>query len=133
MGTWGHASFENDDASDWVYALEEAEDSTLLHETLELATPPEPDAYLDASTCADAIAAAEVVAALLGRAAKELPESVTSWVEAHRGRHEKSLAPLALAAVARVRAGSELKETWEESGADEWNASLDDLVRRLKG
>jgi hypothetical protein len=89
---------------------------------------------LEAPECADAIAAAEVVAALLGRPLDELPDNVSEWVESHRGRHEPSLASTALAALARVRKKSELKEQWDESDEPKaWYASLDDLERRLKG
>lgn len=131
MGAWGHAAFENDSALDWVATLEEFDDSTLLRETLERVTQLASNAYLEADPCCEAIAAAEIVAALLGRAADDLPDEVSAWAEARRGRHEKSLAPLALAALKRIRTSSELKELWEESGADDWNASLDELERRL--
>jgi hypothetical protein len=134
MGTWGHKTFENDTAGDWVYELEKAEDSTLLRATLEKVTKLPATAYLEAPECCEALAAAEVVAALLGRPAGELPEDVGEWVEAHGGKPEPALAPLALQALARVRTTSELKELWDD-GDDppQWYAGLDDLERRLKG
>ena len=30
MGAWGHGSFENDGAADWVYELETAEDLAVV-------------------------------------------------------------------------------------------------------
>ena len=36
MGTWGVDAFENDNAADWAFQLEEAEDLTLVRETLAL-------------------------------------------------------------------------------------------------
>ena len=65
MGAWGVGPFENDDASDWVYQLEGAEDLELVRGTLEAAANPQ--GYLEAPTCSEALAAAEVVAALSGR------------------------------------------------------------------
>jgi hypothetical protein len=133
MGAWGHGSFENDDAGDWTYALEEEDDSGFLQSTLEEVTKLPASEDLESSTCSDAIAAAEVVAALLGRPMDELPENVIEWVEAHRGRHEPTLAPTAIAALTRIRTKSELKDLWEEDDAKPWLASLDELERRLKG
>lgn len=132
MGAWGAGSFENDDAGDWVWELEEADDSQFLRAALERVTQIG-DGYLEAPLCTQAQAAAEVVAALLGRPVAQLPEEARAWVEAHSGRHEKSLAPIALEALKRIRSRSELQELWDESGADEWHTVLDDLERRLKG
>ena len=69
MGAWGIGTFENDDAGDWVDRLEESEGLTLLTETL--APAADPSGYLEAPTCTEALAAAEVVAALAGRPAPE--------------------------------------------------------------
>ena len=49
MGAWGVGTFENDDASDWAYQLEEAGDLDLVQVTLAAAADPE--AYLEAPTC----------------------------------------------------------------------------------
>jgi hypothetical protein len=38
MGAWGIGNFDNDDASDWVYELEEVEDMSLVEATLETIT-----------------------------------------------------------------------------------------------
>lgn len=78
MGAWGVGTFENDDASDWVYQLEEAGDLDLVEVTLQAAADPE--AYLEAPTCCMALAAAEVVAALAGQPAPDLPEEIRTWV-----------------------------------------------------
>ena len=40
MGAWGVGTFENDDASDWVYQLEGAEDLELVRATLQAAAEP---------------------------------------------------------------------------------------------
>jgi len=130
MGAWGVGAFENDDASDWVYQLEEAGDFGLLRETLAAAT--DPDGYLEAPACSEALAAAEVVAALAGRAAPDLPEEVRTWVRAHRAGVPADLAGLSVRALDQVAADSELKELWAES--DEhgvWVDRLQELRSRL--
>ena len=130
MGAWGVGTFENDDAGDWVYQLEEANDLDFLRDTLQAAA--DPDGYLEAPTCSMALAAAEVVAALAGRPAPDLPEEVRTWVEAHRLTVLPDLRALSVQAVDQVAAGSELQELWaesEESGA--WVDQLRELRSRL--
>lgn len=131
MGAWGAGSFENDDALDWASKLETAEDSRILGATLDRVKRCA-GGELEAWACAEALAAAEVVAALRDQPAEELPQEVESWVESKRGRHERDLSPLALEALGRIRADSELKSLWQESGDEEWTQGLDDLERRLK-
>jgi hypothetical protein len=62
VGAWGARAFENDDAMDWVYVLEEAQDTTLVAEALEKVAESVDD-YLEAPECNEALAAAEVIAA----------------------------------------------------------------------
>lgn len=128
MGAWGVGTFENDDAGDWVYRLEESEGLKLLTDTLSPAA--DPTGYLEAPTCTEALAAAEVVAALAGRPAPDLPEEVQAWVKAHRAKVPSDLRELALRAVDQVAGDSELKELWQES--DEMEA-WSDRVQELRG
>lgn len=130
MGAWGVGAFENDDASDWVYELEEAGDLSLVRETLEAAADPE--GYLEAPTCAVALAAAEVVAAVGGRPAPDLPEEVRTWVAAHRTALPGELQQLSVRALDQVAADSELKELWAESDENGmWVDRLQELRARL--
>ncbi len=132
MGAWGWGPFENDDASDWVYELEEAEGPAVLLDAFE-AVADDKDDYVDADVAARAIAAAEVVAALLGRPGDDLPEEAEAWVDDHLDDDvEPELVSEAVRAVRRVKSNSELQELWEDSDdADDWKKSLDDLVKRL--
>ncbi len=130
MGAWGVGTFENDDASDWVYQLEEADDLDLVRVTLQAAADPE--GYLEAPICCMALAAAEVVAALSGRAAPDLPEEIRTWVGAQGRRPPPELRTLSVKALDQVAADSELKELWAES--DEhgvWVDRLQELRARL--
>ena len=133
MGTWGMRSFENDSALDWVADLAESDGLELLDSSLE--TTPD-DGYLDSDIAVAAIAAAEVVAALLGKPAAKLPEAVEKWV-ADRGEvAAKYLVPKAIAAVDdTLGKDSELRELWEENEEDfpVWKAGVQDLRARLAG
>lgn len=136
MGAWGHGSFENDDALDWVYALE-ADGVEAIRSAL--AAVLEADGYVEAPEASMALAAAEVVAALRLRPAADLPEEVTAWVAAHAALDPMAvgdLARLADGAVARVLApeDSELYELWYEGGddvGDPWRQTLTALRERL--
>lgn len=132
MGTWGMTTFENDDASDWLYDLEADEDGSILARALQPVNQIG-DAYLEAPECCNALAAAEIIAALAGRPMQDLPENAQQWVDAHRSIDPKPLlAPAAIKAVARIRQTSELRELWDEAPElPAWLASIDDLHRRL--
>ncbi|HET7602086.1 MAG TPA: DUF4259 domain-containing protein [Gemmatimonadales bacterium] len=130
MGAWGVGPFENDDAGDWVWQLEEAEDLALVQGALEAAA--HADGSLESPTSSEALAAAEVVAALAGHPAPDLPDEVQSWVSAHPDPVSPDLRALALAAVARVASDSELQELWAESEeGGEWSKRVEELRGRL--
>ncbi len=131
MGAWGPGPFENDDAMDWTYALTDDAGLDVVAAALsDLAGDDAPEAPV----CSAAIAAAEVVAARLGRPCSDLPEEVAAWVAARADHGWAALVPSALAALDRVELDSELAELWsEEEGDGGWSASLDDLRARLAG
>ncbi len=135
MGAWGIGVFENDDASDWVYELEQSSDLAVVEQALSDVAGTAGDDEPDAPDSAAALAAAEVVALLRGRPGDGVPDDVTKWVATIRPRTEPELAGLAADAVRRVLAGSELKDLWDETGteqSEEWEAQLDDLLTRLE-
>jgi hypothetical protein len=130
MGAWGSGTFDNDDASDWLYALEGTTDHSLLESALRAAAPP--TGYLEAPACSEALAAAEVVAALRGWPHSALPPEASRWISSHGGVPATALTELARQAVDRIEQDSELRELW--SGSDEqavWLHSLADLRWRL--
>ncbi len=130
MDTWGYNSFENDNALEWLTELETNLDDaaivSALNEVIE-----EAEDYIAAPTCAKAIAAAEVVAALNGEPVEDLPEEVAEWVE-ERPTPNASLLARARQTLEVIQSDSELKEIWLNSDDfDEWNASVEDLLDRL--
>jgi hypothetical protein len=128
MGAWGSGAFENDDASDRVYELEQRG----IEAVVEALAPAPGDGYLEAPDGVLAIAAAEVVAAIGGAPAEDLPEEVLAVVE--RGlRIDRDVYAAAVAAIARVLGPeSELRDLWMEAeSGDEWRRAVAALRRRL--
>jgi hypothetical protein len=129
MGAWGASPFENDNASDWVWELADAKGTSVLSDALE-AVASEDEIF---EGCEEAIAAAEVVAALRGKPLEELPEEVNAFVKEHgKEPPPAKLVKQAITAVERIGKASDLKERWDESGdAKEWQSTLKDLLKRL--
>jgi hypothetical protein len=129
MGAWGHGSFDNDDALDWVGELSQAEDTKHIAETFE--TVLESDDYLEAPDASTGLAAAKVVAALLGHPAPGLPEEVTTWL-AGKKPPSTGLVKKARLVVERILNDSELKDLWAESeDSSGWQREVEELLKRL--
>jgi hypothetical protein len=128
MGAWGTGPFENDDASDWVYEIEDG-GLDAIHDVL--------DATVDidapgSEVGSAAVAAAELVAVIAGQPGPPLPDEVVALIS-DLGPVEPALVDAALAAVGHVRTEGELAELWAESDDhDAWLATLDDITRRLQ-
>jgi len=128
MGAWDVGSFDNDDAEDWAAEFEEAPSMSSVLESLERAIA---SRYVEAPEGSIAIAAAEVVAAIAGSPSASLPQGIAAWAASQEAEPEHLA--LARKAVARVATGksSELRELWEESTPEEWQAAIADLEERL--
>lgn len=131
-GAWGVGAFDNDDALDWVMELEQSLDAKLL-----IATFDRIDAkarYIEAPECAQALAAAEVVAAAMGHASPSLPPEASKWIARVRPKITRELRETARAAVETCRNGknSELRDLWLEGKGEDWLKGSADLVERLK-
>lgn len=127
MGTWGPGPFENDSALDWAGSLTEGNDL----EPLSIAIQGLLDGEADVED--EAIAAAEVLAALAGRPCASLPDTLRSWSQSQPAPPAELLA-LVADAVRHMRTHSELAGLWAESDdLAAWHAAIDDLVRRLGG
>ena len=128
MGAWGHRAFENDTAADWVWELEETDDLSLLNCALDSALDTTDD--IDADIASEALAAAEVVAALNGVPHIDLPNSIVSWTTG-RPRPDTALVEKARKAATRILQSSELAELWAEADGTEWNDDVQALINRL--
>lgn len=135
MGAWGVGSFENDDAADFLAEVVDSGDLALLREVLDnVLTSTE---YVEAPDASQAIAAAELVAAAIGRPtlAAQQQEALAAWLPQIRPDVDAVLISQAAAALARIlQPNSELLELWEESEALlEWQAVVNELKLQLQG
>ncbi len=132
MGAWGPHPFDNDDALDWASELKTASDLAPVRSALDATV--DSDEPLDADVASRALAACEVIARLKGNngVMNAYTEAVDEWVRMRPMVPPSDLVRLARDAIAKVLgARSELRELWEESGGDEWQAAVRDLARRV--
>lgn len=133
-GAWDVGPFDNDDALDWAWELEESTDLSVVKAALISVT--ESSTYIEAPVASSAIAAAEVVAALKGKPHTQLPDNVASWVKAHGLDSNEALVELARQAIVRVQDldDSELAQLWSDSRElqSSWKSGLSDLKQRLQ-
>jgi hypothetical protein len=124
-------NFGNDDASDWVYDLEESSGADLLKEAFSAVNA---NNY-EATDCRIALAAAEIVAAAKGKPPADLPERARKWLGNQEEVEDiKALAKKAITVVNKISVKSELRDEWEESdGWHEWQQAVEGLRRRLQG
>lgn len=125
MGAWSHEPFGNDDANDWAYGLEDVNDLSLIESTLDKVL--ETAGYLEAPDASEAVAAVEVLAKLLGKGTQtdSYTEKVDEWVKSVSLKPGEALLDKAKRVLERVLGeNSELRELWEESGSEEWIASI---------
>jgi len=135
MPGWGTGSFENEDAQGFLGRLHSLgiDDLKAI-----LSRAADGENYLEAPESSTAVAAAEVVAALVAAAKDETASSATprqifDWISKNKSGVPPDLAELARRAVDRVRTNSELKDLWlEAEGLNDWSAALRDLEARLK-
>jgi hypothetical protein len=130
MAGWGTGSFENDDAQTWLGLLKSLTIDDLKQSLTRAADQPD---YLGAPESSIAVATAETIAALKGAPAEAAPREIVDWVAlAQPDGSIPQLAELAVRAVRRVRANSELKDLWlEAEGLNEWSTALRELEKRL--
>ena len=134
MGAWGIGSFENDDAGDFLADATESGDLSLLLEVFDnVLTSTE---YVEAPDACQAIVAAEIIAAALGRPtlAAQGEEDLTRWLARIRPTIDADVAARARDALARILASnSELRELWEETDDfSEWQASVAELAQQIQ-
>lgn len=123
-------TINNGPALDWLDGLLRSRTDKLIRRALEKILAGK---YLEADDCQEALVAAEVVAAMKGAPAKELPDDTKEWIAKRKMDASQELIENAKRAVTQILTESELKELWEEGeDAEKWKASVNDLLRRLR-
>jgi hypothetical protein len=131
-GGWAADTLSNDNASDLlgqivtnggVEAIRSALDATLI-----AASP------VNDEIASRALAAAEMVAAMVGNPSRYLPTSCKEWAALHSKDANGYLIESAIRAIDRVVKDSEMLELMKEGGAknlQDWQASATNLQARL--
>jgi hypothetical protein len=137
MSAWGGGSFENDNALDWAYELQQYDDLGLVMSTLKQAIDDDliryGDGFISTYNVDTAIAAAEVVAALSGRPSEALPLDITGWIQRHSLYVAPDIMELAICVVTRALNTQELRDLWaDQTDYDEWKSAVEDLRLRLQ-
>jgi Domain of unknown function (DUF4259) len=124
MGAWGPGGFENDTALDFIATVKSVDDLAAVFAA-------EPGKKIEADTASTIIAAAECVAAMLGRPADDVPEKLAARLTGF-GKPEAALLEATRDHVSMVIAHSELSELWAEAdNPGEFNLAMTGLIDRL--
>ena len=130
-GAWGHKSFQNDDALDWVEnSLKTGGQSAVERAVLRVAKG---RGYLEAPEASYAIAACEVLAAAQGRSSPDLPEEVAILAKTLPSTVKDEVRKSARDAIERVLGDqSELNELWMDSkDFQDWKKCVESLKTRI--
>jgi hypothetical protein len=123
-------NFDNNFVADWIYNIRQASDLSVLSKAFENVL--EGYGKVMERECALGIAAAEIVAAMAGRPAMDVPYAVDDYIERVKTVPDPALIQTAIKAVERIRTGSELQQIWDErEDGGAWREALLDLADRL--
>ena len=134
MGAWGTGTFENDSALDWLDELGAQGASAVTDLIEEIAASD----YVEADMASALLVAGEAVAYAQGNGADELDDAHADVFDAHQDGLQKLSGKVLADAIIRATSSaesSELVELWEEAESEEhqaWQASVEDLLDRLK-
>jgi Domain of unknown function (DUF4259) len=118
-------------ALDWAAELEGADSTAILVDAFDVILELEGD-YIELPEASIAIAGAEVLAGLMGRADPSLPEVVTAWIERQKQEEvDAAVVEKARRVINLVLTDSELQEVWEDASNLDWKVCIEGLVRRL--
>lgn len=131
MATWDYHNFDNDAAADFAETFRQRPNEAVLYEAL--ATAAEEEGQLEAADASQALAAAELVAAIIGRPAQDMPVGLLPAATQLDADGQEDLQELAQEAVEAVLRNSELQQRWAatEQYAD-WQALQQNLLARLQ-
>lgn len=148
MSVWGPGPFENDDAADWLSEVEEEPSLEVIDDAVSEVADPANVGYVEIPDGAVAVAAAELLAQLLGKPGatsiaegEAFDEDAFSSLAEEAGRlgpgAKERVVRRAYTAVDRVlndQENSELRQVLQEdkSGMSAWTNVMQDLLNRLQ-
>ena len=130
MGAWGYKNFENDDALDFLYEVEE--NNKLAEEIIDKVSNLKSTDYLDSQTASQALAAIELFATKKGT-----PSGDFGFSETKIKLETLPFSPVVLEkskmVISRISSNSELRELMNEGGNEkEFTDVLNDLNKRIE-
>lgn len=146
MSIWGPGPFNNDDGTDWFADLRDTPKLQSIRQAIQEVSDTEHIGYLEVTDGAEVVAAAEVLAELLGSPGddpvfdeelKELAEVLKQELKRESKRDIQKLVKQAIEALEIVlndAENSELRQMWEEQSAEmpAWTAAMTTLQQRLR-
>ncbi|SNC62958.1 protein of unknown function [Hymenobacter gelipurpurascens] len=130
MSTWGYYNFDNDLAADLAAKFRDTHSLGLLSEAL--ADIPSAET-IGNDAAQEALAAAELVAALLGKPGEDLPADLLPITVQLNPAESTTLQGLAREAVQAVSKRSDLQAHWTKGdNKKEWQQRQQDLLHRLQ-
>ncbi|RTQ45649.1 DUF4259 domain-containing protein [Hymenobacter gummosus] len=130
MATWDYHNFDNDAAADFAEDFRQRPNEAVLYEAL--ATVAEEEGVIEAADASQALAAAELVAAIIGKPAQDMPVGLLPATTLLDADGQEDLQELAIEAVEAVLRSSELQQRWAESeNHAAWQALQQNLLQRL--
>lgn len=146
MSIWGPGPFDNDDGADWFADIRDEPSLEMIREAIEEISDPHHVGYLEVTDGAEAVAAAHVLAELLGSPGdnpvfddelEEVAETLKAEIEKEGKRDIQKLIKQAIDALEIVlndTENSELRQMWEEQSEmmPQWVAAMTSLQQRLR-
>jgi hypothetical protein len=135
MAIWGHRNFDNDTAADFAGDFRNQPNEAMLLGALAMVAEAEEGESIDANEAMEALAAAEIVAAILGKPTRDFPADVIPVIVKMNPGESEDLRELAQQAVQAVMRQSALQELWAKQGeaAEGWKQVQQELLERLAG
>lgn len=129
-GAWGSSSFENDDALDWVGNCADGRAGASVSAAFAAVLTGD---YVQAPDGSAAVAAAEVVAAAVGKPPSDPPTELAACAQRLPTEDIRKLAAIARQALSRILdpKRSELSQLWAEAMSETWRREMADLEARL--
>jgi hypothetical protein len=131
-GRWAADTLSNDDASDFLDQIVPNGSVEAIRSVLDAAL--NPGSPVSDESASRALAAAEMIAAMVGNPSRYLPAPCKAWAVLHSKDANRNLIESALRAVDRVVKDSDTQELMQEGGAknlQDWQASVTNLKARL--
>lgn len=134
MSTWDYFNFDNDAAADFAESFRSSPNEAMLYEAL--ATAAEDEGHLEADEASEALVAAELVAAILGKPADTFPLGLLPAIKhLDAAADSEDLRELAEQAVTAILEKSVLQQQWAQASPNDyasWQQQQHDLLARLQ-